>query len=67
MPNGTIKREWWRPHGADNELWDLLVYASGALDILAHRVCTRNLELDETDFQIFWEYVEEEQLFYTID
>jgi phage terminase large subunit GpA-like protein len=67
LPNGTTKRYWYRPHGADNELWDLLVYANGALDILANLACTQNLELEETDFQSFWEYAEEQQLFYSVD
>jgi len=67
MPNGTTKRYWYRPKGARNELWDNFVYKNAGLDILAHLTCTQNLLLDETDFMEFWEYAEEEQLFYTVN
>lgn len=40
---------WRRPSGSRNELWDLLVYAYAAHDILAHGVCTNFFELEEID------------------
>ena len=61
---GNIVSEWYRPPGVRNELWDLLVYANAAVDILAHRVCTLTLELQETDFQEFWSYIMDEVLFF---
>jgi phage terminase large subunit GpA-like protein len=64
LPNGLTKHIWHRPHGARNELWDLLIYAIAAYEILAHMVCKHNLELDETDFRIFWEFVEDMGMFY---
>jgi len=63
--NGTIKHEWHRPHGARNELWDCLIYAVAGFEIMAYIVCTRNLDLKEIDWPAFWEYAEEEQLFYS--
>lgn len=65
--NGRIVAVWHRPNGARNELWDLLIYLQAAIEILAYRTCTINLELKETDFQEFWTAAEEEQLFYTIE
>lgn len=46
--------EWRRPSGAANELWDLLVYNSAAVDIIAHEYCRDQLELKQTDWPIFW-------------
>lgn len=45
---------WRRPSGADNELWDLLVYNSAALDILAWDVCRNQLEMKAVDWQTFY-------------
>jgi phage terminase large subunit GpA-like protein len=67
MPNGNVKREWYRPQGARNELWDCLMYAEAAFEILALLVCRNNLELTEIDWPTFWSHVEEQQLFFSLD
>lgn len=64
MKNGSVVFKWHRPKGSKNELWDLLMYAMACLDIIALQVCTRNLGLDETDWPKFWQYIEDEQLFF---
>ena len=64
-PDGTSKgHEWHRPDGVDNELWDLLIYATAAIDILALSICTDVFELDSVDWNLFWSYIEKEQIFY---
>ena len=65
--NGRIVAVWHRPGGTRNELWDLLIYLQAAIDILVYNTCISNLELKEADFVVFWEHVEEEQLFYFTD
>ncbi len=45
---------WHRPSGAANELWDLLVYNSCALDLLAWDHC-EGLEMDHTDWALFFD------------
>lgn len=47
--------EWHRPSGAKNELWDLLVYANAAVDLVAWGAC-KELGLDFTNWQAFWDY-----------
>jgi phage terminase large subunit GpA-like protein len=46
---------WYRPSGADNELWDLLIYNNAALDIIAFDVCMQQLGLSQIDWSQFWE------------
>jgi phage terminase large subunit GpA-like protein len=55
---------WHRPSGAANELWDLLVYNSASLDILAYRV---SLELGEktTNWPAFWDLCDRGAFFRT--
>jgi phage terminase large subunit GpA-like protein len=45
---------WYRPSGAANELWDLLVYNNVALDVIAFDLCINQLGLDQIDWHIFW-------------
>lgn len=45
---------WFRPSGADNELWDLLVYNSVALDIMAFDLCMQQLGREQIDWDLFW-------------
>ena len=47
--------EWHRPNGADNELWDLLVYNNVALDIVAFDVCIQQMGLPTIDWDVFWD------------
>lgn len=50
--------EWHRPSGAKNELWDCLIYASAALDMLAWDYCRLQLELDQVNWAMFWDFCE---------
>ncbi len=54
-PKGHL---WKRPPKSDNELWDLLMYANGAHDMLAKEYCD-SLLLDRVDFELFWAMCEE--------
>lgn len=45
---------WHRPSGANNELWDLLVYNNVALDIVAYDVCIQQLGREQIDWDLFW-------------
>jgi phage terminase large subunit GpA-like protein len=56
FPNGRKVYEWHRPHGADNELWDLIVYGHASVEIIAQRICMEEYELDAVDWQRFWDY-----------
>lgn len=56
---------WHRPAGAKNELWDLLVYANAALDLLAWNVCCGQLEMPEVDWKTFWDVCEQQQPFFS--
>lgn len=47
--------EWRRPSGARNELWDLLVYATCAVDVAAWQYCEDELGLEELNWPAFWE------------
>lgn len=55
---------WFRPSGADNELWDLLVYASAAFDMLAWDVCRNQLELDTVNWHAFYAMCESDRLYF---
>ncbi len=57
--------EWYRPSGAANELWDLLVYSNAALDLIATNVCRDQLQLESVNWQEFWERAEQDELFFT--
>lgn len=46
---------WFRPSGADNELWDLLIYNNVALDVIAFDVCMQQLQLEQIEWDRFWE------------
>lgn len=50
----VIGHEWHRPSGAANELWDLLVYANAALELVAWDVCRRSLGIEKVDWRQFW-------------
>jgi phage terminase large subunit GpA-like protein len=46
--------EWHRPSGANNELFDLSVYCSAGLDIIAYDLCIRQLGHEQVDWDFFW-------------
>lgn len=49
--------EWHRPSGAANELWDLLVYANAALDVLAWDLCKHEFELESVNWEVVYEHL----------
>lgn len=65
--NGTVTYYWHRPGNASNELWDLLGYGHAAVEILAWAVCVQHFELTTVDWAQFWDYIEQEQLYFTVD
>lgn len=64
--NGVVTYYWHRPGNARNELWDLLCYGHAAVEILAWAVCIQHFELDTIDWEQFWNYIEGEQLYYSL-
>ena len=56
--------EWYRPSGAKNELWDLLVYSYAALDILAWDHCRSQLEMETVNWSRFYDDAEQQQLYF---
>jgi phage terminase large subunit GpA-like protein len=59
--DGTvIGKEWHRPSGAKNELWDCLVYCSAALQIIADDVCLNQLGLEQVNWPEFYRVCSEE-------
>jgi phage terminase large subunit GpA-like protein len=61
--NERVGWQWRRPGGAANELWDLLVYNSAALDIICLSVCRIDLGLDFQNWPAFWDHCEEGPFF----
>ena len=57
-PNTQALRgfKWNQPSGADNELWDLLVYNNAVLDTLAYDLCVLVNRMDNVDWEEFWNY-----------
>ena len=61
---GITSYYWYRPSKVANELWDLLVYAHAAVDIIAWNICIQQFELDNVDWNTFWNYLEVEKIYY---
>ena len=59
--------EWYRPQGVRNELWDLLIYNSAALELIASDVCTNQMGLEFVAWGAFFDYCKEQQLYFTVD
>ena len=57
--------EWHRPSGAANELWDLLIYNSAALDLVAWDVCRRQLALEFVNWPAFFDLLVEQRLYFS--
>ena len=60
IERSTRKRvgyEWHRPGGAANELWDLLIYANAALDLIAHTY-SQQQGSENTNWPAFWDHCE---------
>lgn len=62
---GNTTYFWYRPGNARNELWDLFVYGSAAVEVLAWNICINHFELETIDWDRFWEYLETESPFYS--
>lgn len=62
---GNVSYVWHRSGNARNELWDLLVYGHAAVEILAWQLCIKYFETEKVDWEMFWDYVEEQKLFFT--
>lgn len=56
--------EWHRPSGAANELWDLLIYGSAALDLVVLEVCRHQLGMDLANEVAFFDLALEQRLFF---
>jgi len=41
-----------------------LVYGHAAVEILAWKICIEHFELETIDWRQFWEYVEQEKLYF---
>lgn len=63
--NVLIGYEWHRPSGAPNELWDVLIYANAALDMLAWDTCLDQLDIDPVNMTAFYDACEQDQLFFS--
>jgi phage terminase large subunit GpA-like protein len=57
--------EWHRPSGANNELWDCLIYNNAALDLIAWNMCRGELGLDFVNWVAFFDLVQQQKLFFT--
>ena len=58
--------EWHRPSGSDNELWDCLVYASAALDMIAWNLVIGQQGHDAMNWQLFYDIALDQHLFFTV-
>jgi phage terminase large subunit GpA-like protein len=57
---GIVSYYWYRPGNARNELWDLLIYGHAAVEIIAFSICIKEYELEEIDWDKFWEYMQDQ-------
>jgi len=62
--NKRIGWEWHRTAGTRNELWDLLVYNSAALDIISWDLCRNQLKLEAVNWVAFFDRLEAGKLFF---
>jgi phage terminase large subunit GpA-like protein len=56
--------EWHRPSGAPNELWDLLIYANAALDLIAWNVCVGQLGMESVVWSEFYDMIEQQRTYF---
>jgi len=61
QPNGF---EWYRPGNARQELWDLMVYAMGGLEIVAWGLMIEELQNEHLHWPDFWSLVLSKKLYY---
>jgi phage terminase large subunit GpA-like protein len=55
---------WHRPNNARQELWDLLIYSTAALEMVAYDVCEQHAEIEALVWPEFWALAKE-GLFWT--
>lgn len=60
-----VSWEWFRPSGAANELWDLLIYSAAAVDFTAWEVLVQGLGEKGVNVERFWELAESESLYFS--
>lgn len=65
LPNGSVSHYWHRPHGAPNELWDLLVYGHAAVEILAYSLFIQWFQEETVEWGRFWDMLETNTVFFT--
>lgn len=56
--------EWHRPSGAANELWDLFIYNTAALDLIAWNVSRAQFGLETVNWPAFFDWLAAEQPFF---
>lgn len=61
---GNTVFKWHRPGNAPNELWDLLGYGHAGVEIFAWLICIQHFELDNVDWAVFWDYIQNDRLYY---
>jgi len=61
---GNTSYFWHRPGNARNELLDLTVYNNAAVDVFAWAICIQHFELETIEWSKFWDYLEENPLYY---
>jgi phage terminase large subunit GpA-like protein len=59
--DGSKSYSWYRPGNAPNELWDLLVYGSAAVEVIAYSICIERFELETVDWSKFWDFAATDQ------
>jgi phage terminase large subunit GpA-like protein len=50
---------WYRPGNARNEWWDLLGYGHCSVEITAWKLCIQEFELETIDWEMFWQFADE--------
>ena len=66
LPSGLKVWVWYRPGGAPQELWDLMVYGHASVEILAWSVCIKYFEAEQVDLPRFWQLCEVDQLYFSV-
>lgn len=56
--NKLLGTYWHRPGNARQELWDLLMYSTAALELIAFDICEQHLGLDYLSWSDFWDEAE---------
>jgi len=57
--------EWYRPSSSKNELWDLLIYNSCILEVVAYDLCVKTLEMEYINWPAFYDHIENEELYFS--